>query len=104
MDPGPELLGRVFENLYQGDERHDSGTYYTPLEIVHFMCREALDGYLRDVTGVDRQMWLLPVLNSTIFEFVLCHLTNNLRGGYLRLIHQYVSQLPIVTPDKAWFL
>ena len=54
VDPDPELLGRVFENLYQGDERHDTGTYYTPREVVHFMCREALDGYLRDETGVDQ--------------------------------------------------
>ena len=54
VDPDPELLGRVFENLYQGDERHDTGTYYTPREVVHFMCREALDGYLRDTTGVDQ--------------------------------------------------
>ena len=54
VDPDPELLGRVFENLYQGDERHDSGTYYTPREVVHFMCREALDGYLRDEAGVDQ--------------------------------------------------
>ena len=48
------MLGRVFENLYQGDERRKTGTYYTPREIVHFMCREALDGYLRDETGVDQ--------------------------------------------------
>ena len=54
VDPDPELLGRVFENLYQGDERHDTGTYYTPREIVHFMCREALDGYLRDTTRVEQ--------------------------------------------------
>ena len=54
MDPDPELLGRVFENLYQGDERKGTGTYYTPREIVHFMCREALDGYLRDATGVEQ--------------------------------------------------
>ena len=54
VDPDPELLGRVFENLYQGDERHDTGTYYTPREIVHFMCRAALDGHLRDATGVDQ--------------------------------------------------
>lgn len=54
VDPDPELLGRVFENLHQGDERHDTGTYYTPREIVHFMCREALDGYLRDTTGVEQ--------------------------------------------------
>ena len=56
VDPDPELLGRVFENLYQGDERHDTGTYYTPREIVHFMCRQALDGYLRDeVTGLEQE-------------------------------------------------
>ncbi len=54
VDPDPELLGRVFENLYQGDERHDTGTYYTPREIVHFMCREALDGYLRDEAEVEQ--------------------------------------------------
>ena len=54
VDPDPELLGRVFENLYQGDERHDTGTYYTPREIVHFMCREALDGYLRDATNIEQ--------------------------------------------------
>ena len=60
VDPDPELLGRVFENLYQGDERHDSGTYYTPREIVHFMCRQALDGYLADACGVDQDTidWL----------------------------------------------
>ncbi|MDE2837263.1 MAG: Eco57I restriction-modification methylase domain-containing protein [Chloroflexota bacterium] len=54
VDPDPELLGRVFENLYQGDERRKTGTYYTPREVVHFMCREAMDGYLRDATGVDQ--------------------------------------------------
>jgi len=54
VDPDPELLGRVFENLYQGDERHDTGTYYTPREIVQFMCRQVLDGYLCDAAGVDQ--------------------------------------------------
>jgi len=24
-DPDPELLGKVFENLYQGADRHDTG-------------------------------------------------------------------------------
>ncbi len=60
VDPDPELLGRVFENLYQGDERKNTGTYYTPREIVHFMCRQALDGYLRDQTGATQEKldWL----------------------------------------------
>ena len=60
VDPDPELLGRMFENLYQGDERHNTGTYYTPREIVHFMCRQVLDGYLRDNAGVQQETldWL----------------------------------------------
>jgi adenine-specific DNA-methyltransferase len=60
VDPDPELLGRVFENLYQGDERKNTGTYYTPREIVHFMCRQALDGHLRDQAGVTQETldWL----------------------------------------------
>ena len=48
VDPDPELLGRVFENLHEDQKRRKSGTYYTPREIVHFMCREVLDGYLLD--------------------------------------------------------
>jgi Eco57I restriction-modification methylase len=60
VDPDPELLGKVFENLYQGDDRHDTGAYYTPREIVHFMCREALDGYLRSKAEIEQEMldWL----------------------------------------------
>ena len=55
VDPDPELLGKVFENLYQEDDRHETGAYYTPREIVRYMCRHALDGYLRDRTGVAQE-------------------------------------------------
>ena len=44
--------------------------------------------------------WLLSVMNSELVEFVLCHTANTLRGGYLRLIYEYVTQVPIVTPDS----
>ena len=66
VDPDPELLGRVFENLNEERQRHDTGTYYTPREIVHFMCREALDGYLQDAAGVDRP--LLERLRAAALE------------------------------------
>lgn len=60
VDPDPELLGKVFENLYQEDERHQTGAYYTPREIVHYMCRQVLDGYLKEETGItqDTLDWL----------------------------------------------
>ncbi len=46
----PEMLGKVFEELV--NDRHDSGTYYTPRPVVSFMCREALKGYLEGMTGL----------------------------------------------------
>ena len=42
----PEMLGRVFENLLEVRDRKSKGTYYTPREIVHYMCRESLVHYL----------------------------------------------------------
>ena len=45
-------------------------------------------------------MWMLAVLNSQLFEFLLCQIASSLRGGFVRLIHQYVSRLPFVTPDS----
>jgi type I restriction-modification system DNA methylase subunit len=42
----PEMLGKVFENLLEVKERKSKGSFYTPREIVHYMCRESLVGYL----------------------------------------------------------
>src|SRR3989344_390840 len=42
----PEMLGKVFENLLEIEDRKYKGTYYTPREIVQYMCRESLINYL----------------------------------------------------------
>lgn len=42
----PEMLGKVFENLLDAGDRKSKGAFYTPREIVHYMCRETLIGYL----------------------------------------------------------
>ncbi len=42
----PEMLGKVFENLLEVKDRKSKGTYYTPREIVHYMCRQSLIHYL----------------------------------------------------------
>lgn len=40
----PEMLGHIFENLLEDNK--DKGAFYTPKEIVHYMCRESLAAYL----------------------------------------------------------
>ncbi len=42
----PEMLGKVFENLLEVRDRKSKGAFYTPREIVHYMCQEALIHYL----------------------------------------------------------
>ena len=42
----PEMLGKVFENLIEENLRKGLGAYYTPREIVHYMCEESLIDYL----------------------------------------------------------
>ncbi len=42
----PEMLGKMFEETITG--RHDTGSYYTPKEIVAFMAQEALFHYLKE--------------------------------------------------------
>ncbi|SHG02630.1 Eco57I restriction-modification methylase [Mariniphaga anaerophila] len=40
----PEMLGHIFENLLEDNK--DKGTFYTPKEIVYYMCQESLTEYL----------------------------------------------------------
>ena len=42
----PEMLGQIFENLLEDNK--DKGAYYTPKEIVRYMCKESLISYLQN--------------------------------------------------------
>lgn len=42
----PEMLGKVFENLLEVTDRKSKGAFYTPREIVQYMCQESLINYL----------------------------------------------------------
>jgi hypothetical protein len=44
----PEMLGKIFENLLEIKDRKSKGAFYTPREIVQYMCQESLIGYLNN--------------------------------------------------------
>lgn len=59
----PEMLGRIFENLLAeineetGERaRNAKGAFYTPRQVVDFMCKEALKGYLKSQLPADEQI------------------------------------------------
>lgn len=48
----PEMLGKIFENLLDVKDRKSKGAFYTPREIVHYMCKESLANYLVNKVNV----------------------------------------------------
>jgi type I restriction-modification system DNA methylase subunit len=62
----PEMLGKVFENLIEDNRRKGLGAYYTPREIVHYMCQESLINYLDTVLNKEKEL----VLRKDIETFV----------------------------------
>lgn len=68
----PEMLGKVFENMLEITERKSKGAFYTPREIVHYMCQESLIHYLDNTLN----------LGTTYFQAIDTDQTN-LFGGSL---------------------
>ncbi len=50
----PEMLGHIFENLLEDNK--DKGAFYTPKEIVRYMCQESLKEYLKTYLE-KKQVW-----------------------------------------------
>jgi type I restriction-modification system DNA methylase subunit len=65
----PEMLGRIFENLLEDNK--DKGAFYTPKEIVTYMCRESLIAYLQ--TDIEDE-----ATKEAIRQFVTTHDVNTL--------------------------
>ena len=83
----PEMLGRIFENLLEDNK--DKGAFYTPKEIVQYMCRESLIAYLRtDQNEEDKE---------TIRKFVTTH-DAELLGDLKSDIEQKLLDVKICDP------
>lgn len=84
----PEMLGRIFENLLEDNK--DKGAFYTPKEIVQYMCRESLITYLQ--TDVEDE-----ATKEAIREFVTTHdaaVLGNIADG----IDQLLKDVKICDP------
>lgn len=59
----PEMLGRVFESLLASQveatgaqARKAKGAFYTPREVVAYMCRESIRAFLEEATDADERL------------------------------------------------
>jgi len=72
----PEMIGKIFESLVlqleQSDtggktSRHDTGSYYTPRPIVHYLCREGLRAWLEQFPPSKAKAAEWPVRLENLF-------------------------------------
>ena len=78
MGVDPEMLGRIFENLLEDNK--DKGAFYTPKEIVGYMCRESLIAYLQ--TDIEKEEQ-----KEAIRQFVTTHqFAEHLPGDTLEML------------------
>ena len=65
----PEMLGRIFENLLEDNK--DKGAFYTPKEIVNYMCRESIIAYLQDDRATKEGNELIRKFVETLDDSIL---------------------------------
>ena len=85
----PEMLGRIFENLLEDNK--DKGAFYTPKEIVQYMCRESLIAYLQtDITEEG--------VKESIRQFVTSYDATSLNEELKEVIDQKLKDVKICDP------
>ena len=83
----PEMLGRIFENLLEDNK--DKGAFYTPKEIVQYMCRESLIAYLQTDQNEEYK--------ESIRQFVTTH-NAEILGGIKEDIDKKLLDVKICDP------
>ena len=109
----PEMLGKVFENLLSENLRKGKGAYYTPREIVHYMCQESLINYLATKTNVNvdkiRDLVIDKHFDGQESRELLDRVLQNIKvcdpacgsGAFLvGMLHEIVSARRILSTDK----
>lgn len=76
----PEMLGHIFENLLEYNR--ETGTYYTPKEVVHYMCQESLIEYL--ATHLSKEYTVYKELGNAQVEFF----GNDAKRGQLKMVEE----------------
>jgi hypothetical protein len=68
----PEMLGHIFENLLE--ENREKGAFYTPKEIVHYMCQESLIEYLQtQLPNYEKADFELLVRSNQVAQSLTAH-------------------------------
>ncbi|WP_157205733.1 Eco57I restriction-modification methylase domain-containing protein [Methanothermococcus thermolithotrophicus] len=111
----PEMLGKVFENLLEIKDRKSKGAFYTPREIVHYMCQQSLINYLETNTDIPREdiekFIYLSGFSTSEYQRKLIELekineqmkkfNNVLSKGYRKLLNERIKLIKNINFPKS---
>lgn len=84
----PEMLGHIFENLLEDNK--DKGAFYTPKEIVHYMCQESLIEYLyTHIQEISREQ-IEALIKNAVYD--------GIDSNTLKRIESYIDKVKICDP------
>lgn len=86
----PEMLGRVFESLLEDNK--DKGAFYTPKEIVQYMCRQSIIEYLKTHTDQSLHIDIEDLINKGLVNHGLQNKDN------ARLIYKLLKEITVCDP------
>lgn len=86
----PEMLGRVFESLLEDNK--DKGAFYTPKEIVQYMCRQSIIEYLKTHTCQSLHVDIEDLINKGLVNHALQNKDN------ARAIHKLLKEVAVCDP------
>ena len=87
----PEMLGKIFESLLEDNKA--KGAFYTPKEIVRYMCKESLIAYLNEQCTMNNVQ-----LSSAIRSFVENHELLGELEPYREILDRALREVKICDP------
>ena len=92
----PEMLGKIFESLLEDNKA--KGAFYTPKEIVRYMCKESLIAYLTQQLADDRDVPWRVSTDSAIRTFVETHEFPSELEPYREILDRALREVKICDP------
>ena len=86
----PEMLGRVFESLLEDNK--DKGAFYTPKEIVQYMCRQSIIEYLKTHTDQSLHADIEDLINKGLVNNALQNKDN------ARNLYKFLKEVTVCDP------
>lgn len=90
----PEMLGRIFEQLIEDNEKDKNGTIYTPYPVVEFMVQTSLHLFLCRTLGTDRD----TPLGESLRRFVVFQDVAGIPPGQVTTLDGALADLRVLDP------